>query len=249
MGMGGCMVSLDYRNHGTANRFRRKRAERLRQLLDETADRLGRDLVIVDVGGRPDYWTNLPHLRRIARIDLMNAEEGELTRAFPHDVPADLFTRTLGDARRLDGYADGSVDFVHSNSVIEHVGSWGDMWAMASELRRVGRAGWMQTPAWSFPIEPHFHAPFMHWFGAPMRARMLSISAARRFRRMDLARRRKVVESVNLLTREEVALLFPECAIHTERVALLAKSYVAYWHLDDGHLGDPIQDAAVSRAA
>lgn len=250
--MGNCMLSLNYGNHGTVNRFRRKRAELLRKLLDETADRLGRDLVVVDVGGRPDYWMNLPHLDRIARIDLMNAEEDELTRELPADAPADLFTRSLGDARKLDGHADKSIDFIHSNSVIEHVGGWTDMRAMATELRRVGRAGWMQTPAWSFPVEPHFHTPFMHWFGAPMRARMLSISAARRFRNMDLARRRKAVETVNLLTRPEVRALFPGCTIYTERLALLAKSYVAYWHLDDPVADTPTkasQDGAANRAA
>ena len=238
------MVPLDYSNHGTVNRFRRKRGEMLRRLLDETIERLGRDIHIVDIGGRPDYWLNLPHLDRIARIDLMNASADELNRPLPDDAPAELFTRSVGDARRLDNYAAKSVDFIHSNSVIEHVGGWVNMAAMASELRRVGRAGWMQTPAWSFPVEPHFHTPFMHWFGAPMRARMLLISAARRFRNMDLARRRRAVETVNLLTRAEVTALFPNCAIHTERVAFLAKSYVAYWHIDD-----PVQDVERKQAA
>lgn len=227
------MPWLNYGSHATVNRFRRKRAELLRQVLDETADRLRRDLVVVDVGGRPDYWLNLPHLDRIARIDLMNSSEDEMGRPLPDDAPRELFTRSVGDARRLDGYADGSVDFVHSNSVIEHVGGWVQMKAMADELLRVGQAGWMQTPAWSFPVEPHFHVPFMHWFGAPLRAKMLSISVARRFRRMDLARRRKAVETVNLMTRAEVEHLFPGCTIHTERFALLAKSYVAYWRAGD----------------
>jgi hypothetical protein len=216
----------------------------LRRLLDETVERLGRDITILDVGGRPDYWLNLPSLDRIARIDVMNAEPDEMDRPLPDDAPKGVFTRSVGDARRLEGHADRSVDFIHSNSVIEHVGSWTDMNDMARELRRVGRAGWMQTPAWSFPIEPHFHTPFMHWFGAPMRARMLSISVARRFRQMGLAKRRREVESVTLLTRAEVAELFPGCAIHTERVALLAKSYVAYWHVDD-----PVQDGRLRQAA
>lgn len=238
------MLSLNYANHGTVNRFRRRRALLLRQQIDDAVRRLGRDLVIMDVGGRPDYWLNLPSMDGISRIDLMNFEESELDRPLPDGAPKDLFTRSVGDARNLAGHESKSIDFVHSNSVIEHVGGWDDIGAMATELRRVGRAGWMQTPAWSFPIEPHFHVAFMHWFGAPMRARMLSLSAAKRFRRMPLARRRRVVEAVNLLSRSEVAHLFPNCTIHTERVALLAKSYVAYWHLDDA-----VQDGAVMQAA
>ena len=71
----------------------------------------------------------------------------------------DIFVRKVGDARNLSEYADGSVDLVHSNSVIEHVGGWADMRAMADEMMRIGRSGWMQTPAWEFPVEPHFRAP------------------------------------------------------------------------------------------
>ncbi len=218
----------DYGSHGTVNRFRRRRAALLRKKLDAVADLLGRDLVILDVGGRPDYWNNLS-LDRIARIDLLNYHELELDRALPPGLPDSIFTRSLGDARNLSTIPDQSIDFVHSNSVIEHVGGWADMQAMASELRRVGRAGWVQTPAFSFPIEPHFHVPFMHWFGAPMRARMLSISLAKRFRRMSLAKRRRTVESVNLLNKRELAILFPDCPIYTERFALLTKSYAVHW--------------------
>jgi hypothetical protein len=138
-----------------------------------------------------------------------------------------MFRALLGDARRLEGRADGSVDLVHSNSVIEHVGPWQDMAAMASELRRVGRAGWMQTPAWEFPIEPHFRAPFLHWFGQPLRRRMLALSP--HYRRAGLAARRLHVDRINLLSRAEVAALFPGCEIWVERVALLPKSYVARW--------------------
>ena len=222
------MHLLNYQGHGTVNRFRRNRGRLLRKQIDDVARTLGRDLVILDVGGRPDYWLNLG-FENIARVDLLNAREMELNRSLPADVPEGIFTRRIGDARDLKEFADGSVDLVHSNSVIEHVGGWRDMQAMAHELRRVGRSGWVQTPAWGFPIEPHFHAPFMHWFGAPMRARMLSISLGRKFRRMDLAKRRVVVEGINLLTRREIQALFPGCEIYTERFLLLAKSYTARW--------------------
>ena len=77
--------------------------------------------------------------------------------------------RKVGDACDLAGYPDRSVDLVHSNSVIEHVGGWPRMAAMAGELMRVARAGWVQTPAWEFPIEPHFHAPLVHRFASRCR--------------------------------------------------------------------------------
>ena len=117
----------------------------------------------------------------------MNYSAAELEREAEGGGTGDIFVRKVGDARNLSDYADGSVDLVHSNSVIEHVGGWADMRAMADEMMRVGRAGWMQTPAWEFPVEPHFRAPFLHWFGDPLRARMLSLSVEKRHRRMDMS--------------------------------------------------------------
>ena len=166
---------------------------------------------------------------RICRIDLLNPRRIELDRGMPEGVPSQVFTRCVGDGRNLHEYADQSVDLVHSNSVIEHVGGWKDMQKLSSELARVGRAGWVQTPAWSFPVEPHFNMPVMHWFGAPMRARMLSLSLGRRFRRISLAKRRETVEGINLLTRSEFQLQFPSGQIFTERFLLFAKSYTAHW--------------------
>lgn len=121
------------------------------------------------------------------------------------------------------------MDLVHSNSVIEHVGNWDDMAAMAKEALRVGRSGWIQTPAWAFPIEPHFHVPLMYWFGKPVGRRMLSCSPFAHFRNAGLAERRKLVESINLLSRREMAALFPGCNLYLERL-ILPKGFAARWY-------------------
>jgi hypothetical protein len=220
----------------TVNRFRKRRGRRLRRQIEVLAEHLGRDIVVLDVGGRPDYWTNVG-LARIARIDLVNYSEAELEREVDGGDPGGIFVRKVGDARNLSDYADGSIDFIHSNSVIEHVGGWRDMQAMADEMMRVGRAGWMQTPAWEFPVEPHFRAPFLHWFGEPLRARMLSLSVEKRHRRMDTHKRRRRVEMIHLLSRGDVRALFPGRTIETERMALLPKSYVVRWMPDGLPLG------------
>jgi Methyltransferase domain len=215
-------------NYSPINRFRSNRGRHLRKQIRAMARHLGRDLVVLDVGGRPDYWANVG-LDHIARVEVLNYSSEELERGFPGDVPAEIFQCRIGDARNLSDYADKSVDFVHSNSVIEHVGGWTDMSAMASELMRVGQAGWVQTPAYEFPIEPHFRAPFVHWFGRPTRARLLSFLSARApMRRMDLDRRCRKIEGINLLSRREVKHLFPGCRLYVERV-ILAKSYAARW--------------------
>ena len=218
-------------SYSSVNRFRSARGKVLRRMIDTLAAHLGRELTVLDVGGRPDYWANVG-VGGIARIELLNIDDAELGRALPPGLPERLFVRKLGDACDLAGYPDGSVDLVHSNSVIEHVGPWPRMAAMAGELMRVGRAGWVQTPAWEFPVEPHFRAPFLHWFARPMQARLMSLSFDARVRRSGLDIRRRRVDSVNLLSRREVRALFPDRPLYVERV-VLAKSFVVHW-LPDG---------------
>lgn len=213
--------------YSPVNRFRTNRGKRLRKQIDALARHLGRDIVVLDVGGRPDYWLNVG-LDHIARVDLVNHSESELEREGPGATRSEKFVRKLGDARDLSDYADKSVDLVHSNSVIEHVGGWPDMTAMAREMMRVGQAGWMQTPAWEFPIEPHFRAPFLHWFAQPLRARLMWLSASPGQRRLDVHGRRMRVESINLLSKGEVKALFPGQNLWVERL-VLAKSYVVRW--------------------
>jgi len=205
----------------TVNRFRQERGKILAEKINRFSKYLGREIAILDVGGRPDYWNNVG-LDHISSITILNYDEKELER----DAPAKIFVNQVSDARNLSNFADQSVDFVHSNSVIEHVGLWPDMSAMASELRRVGQAGWVQTPAWEFPIEPHFRAPFLHWFGQPLRRRLLWMSKS--YRALNVAERRRHVDRINLLSKAEVEALFPGCGIFVERL-VLAKSYTAHW--------------------
>jgi hypothetical protein len=211
----------------SVNRFRTLRGRILRKQIETLAHFLGRDIIILDVGGRPDYWANVG-VGQVARIDLLNHEADEMERALPADMPEGLFDRRIGDARDLSDYGDQSVDLVHSNSVIEHVGNWRDMHAMARELMRVGLSGWVQTPAWEFPIEPHLRAPFGHWFGKPAQTTMLWLSTRREIRSLTRPQRRELVESYNLLSKGEIRSLFPGRPILTERI-ILAKSYVVHW--------------------
>lgn len=209
----------------TVNRFRSARGRVLRAHIEALSQRLGRPVDILDVGGRAEYWDNVG-LGGIARIKLMNYDPAELDRTVPD---AQMFSKIVGDARNLSDYADNSVDLVHSNSVIEHVGMWNDMASMASEVMRVGRAGWIQTPAWEFPVEPHFRTLFMHWLGAPAQRAMFSLSFEKRLRKLPMSVRRQALDGVNLLSYREIKALFPDRDIYIERVALLPKSYTVRW--------------------
>lgn len=207
---------------GTVSSFRQRRGRILARKIEALAEHKKRPVTILDVGGRRDYWDNVG-FAGIGQIVLLNIDPTDLGRATSRE---DIFEDRIGDARQLE-VGDLEFDFYHSNSVIEHVGTWGDMKSMSREARRVAQAGWLQTPAWEFPLEPHFRLPFMHWLGTPARAALLSM--ARAYRTQDRDARRMHAERINLLSYSEVRLLFPGCEIEIERVMLLAKSYIVQW--------------------
>ena len=213
---------IDYE---TVNRFRKARGKLLANYIHNLAASYGRDITVLDIGGRAEYWTNVG-TKNISKIIVLNSAAHELARIHPQ---THLFQPEVGDARDLRNYPDKSVDLVHSNSVIEHVGDWSSMTAFADEALRVGMSGWVQTPAFEFPIEPHFKLPLAHWLPAPLRRKYLRLSPG--YQSANVAERRGHVDRINLLTRKEVKALFPhqEIEIITERFALLPKSYVVRW--------------------
>jgi SAM-dependent methyltransferase len=108
-------------------------------------------------------------------------------------------------------FEDDQFDLVYCSSVIEHVAP-AKRAAFASELRRVGRGWFVQTPAFSFPIEPHSLLPGAQWLPASLRKRYWSLGVAGAW------------EEIELLKRAEFEALFgPALA---ERAGLLVKSWV-----------------------
>jgi hypothetical protein len=124
---------------------------------------------------------------------------------------------------------DKSYDILYSNSVIEHVGDWHRQQQFASEARRVGKALWVQTPAYGCPIEPHYMTPFIHYFPPSFQRKI-----ARWFTVWGLIERpnreqvQAMVGSIRLLRKAEMSMLFPDCEIVTERLLwIIPKSYIA----------------------
>jgi SAM-dependent methyltransferase len=108
-------------------------------------------------------------------------------------------------------FADDAFDLVYCSSVIEHVPP-ARRAAFAAELRRVGRGWFVQTPALSFPIEPHSLLPGAHWLPRRMRKVYWRLGATGGW------------EEISLLSRGELEALFG--AARAERVGGLVKSWV-----------------------
>jgi len=133
----------------------------------------------------------------------------------------DLFARpeypgpfVQADAAERLPFADGEFDLAYSSSVIEHVPP-ARRARFAGEVRRVARGFYVQTPAWSFPLEPHALLPGAHWLPPAARERYWRLGAQGPW------------EDVALLRRWELRALFPEGAVLPERVGPLTKSWVA----------------------
>ena len=82
------------------------------------------------------------------------------------------------DATERLPFDDGAFDLAYSSSVVEHVDP-ARRAAFAAEIRRVARGWFVQTPAWSFPIEPHALLPFAHWLPAVAAAPLLAAGRGR----------------------------------------------------------------------
>jgi SAM-dependent methyltransferase len=108
-------------------------------------------------------------------------------------------------------FDDDEFDLVYCSSVIEHVAP-ARREAFAAELRRVGRGWFVQTPAFSFPVEPHALLPFAHWLPVALRKRYWRLGAAGAW------------EEISLLRRGELERLFGPAL--GERAGPLVKSWV-----------------------
>ena len=176
-----------------AGRARRRRHARFFALTG-----LGPDARVVDVGcGRLGLRALEPDLD-VTGVDLADRPEypGPFVRA---DAAAGL------------PFADGEFDLAYCSSVIEHVAP-ARRAAFAAELRRVARGWFVQTPAWSFPIEPHSLLPAAHWLPPSVRRRIWRLGAAGAW------------EEIELLRRAEVEALFGPAL--PERLGPLVKSWV-----------------------
>jgi len=111
-------------------------------------------------------------------------------------------------------FADGEFELAYCSSVIEHVAP-PDRARFAAEVVRVARSVFVQTPAWSFPVEPHALLPFAHWLPVDLRRRYWRLGASGDW------------EDIPLLRRAELATLFPGTEVKAERFGPLAKSWVA----------------------
>lgn len=197
----------------------RARKKRLELFIEQMEPKAGER--ILDLGcGRAGWLNDLDPGIEVIGVDREPSLPG-------YDGPNRSYRQ--GDALDLP-FADGEFDIAFSNSVIEHLDP-GDWERFASEIQRVSKRFFVQTPNKWFPIEPHVLLPGYQFLPASLQRRI-----------WPLAVRNEPYDEITLLTSNDLSSLFPKAEILRERVGPWTKSLIAI-----GQVGrDSVQETEVS---
>lgn len=202
-------------------RFRRRRVRLLLELFPNACN-----FEVCDLGGSKHFWQSVSSILRPRHVDVVNLESEALDAAGVSDLlDAERFRFVVYDGHRLDCEPD-HYDFVLCNSVIEHVPPEGRA-AFAAEIGRIAPKAFVQTPAYAFPVDPHFLLPAVHWLPRPIGRRLALVSPWRLLSRSDRATADRYFAETRLLRKAELQELFPDAEVLVERFFGLPKSYVA----------------------
>ena len=204
--------------HPVTRWFRRRRAQDILRLVPDFDE-----LSICDLGGSRHFWEKMDGILNPKRLTILNvADDGAAeSTAATTDIRVELY-----DGLHIP-YPDKHFDVVICNSVIEHVPPRQRRGLMA-EVDRVGRSYFVQTPAFGFPLEPHFFMPFMHWLPRVVSRRMAMVSTYRFLTGASKEQVNSYFDEVRLLTRREFSAYLPDAGVLTERVMGVPKSHTLY---------------------
>src|ERR1700730_7342017 len=158
------------------------------------------------------------------------AEQFESLYEHPHQVTGGgISLSEVQDYRRsfpgvktlvFDGCAlpfrDKSFDVIYSNAVIEHLPDHEAQQRFAAEVVRVASGWFVTTPNLYYPIEPHYHLPFVQFL--PQRWQRSLVKSLGRTPYANL----------NLLTKRQLHRLLPDGDVIGCRITFYSATLVAY---------------------
>ncbi|MEH1765995.1 MAG: class I SAM-dependent methyltransferase [Nostoc sp.] len=205
-----------------ASKLRKKRFSLFTSILDSMPS----PIKILDVGGTISFWENLGFLNEEVKdveITLLNVKFIEVSSTHPK------IKQVVGNATNMANFQSNEFDIVYSNSVIEHVGDYEQQRQMATEVMRVGKKYFVQTPNLFFPIEPHFVFPLFQFMPINIRVWLLTNFALGWYDKVaDKQLARSIATSIKLLNKRKFLNLFPEAQLYKEKFFGLTKSFTVY---------------------
>ena len=113
-------------------------------------------------------------------------------------------------------FADKSFDIVYSNAVLEHLPGNNFVERFAAEVQRVGKGWFVTTPNFWYPVEPHYHLPFVQLLpGATQRSLVKHLG-------------KTPYEHLHLLTARQLRRLFPAGEVVSSRITFYPETLIAY---------------------
>jgi ubiquinone/menaquinone biosynthesis C-methylase UbiE len=200
-------------------RFRRRRGEVILQLYPEL-----KSMKVLDLGGSIHFWFESGLIDYVGQVVIYNISKSEVDIS---DQYSHLISFKLYDGLNLPE-GDQSFDLVLSNSVLEHIPENYRI-RVVSEMMRVGKRGFVQTPALEFPVEPHFVLPFLHWLPKSIGRYFVKISPWAILAGRTSIQQDSYFSEVNLLSKRNLINLFPTKDIRAERFMGFPKAWLVTW--------------------
>lgn len=200
-----------------SSRFRRKRFKIFQTYLAKVELTNPK---ILDVGGTEDYWNqiNLIFGTNFQPI-INNISKDEIDRGNLSGI--------VDDGKFLSSVKDNTFDITYSNSVIEHLSTSEEQQEMANNFQRVAQYYFVQTPAFIFPFEPHFLFLFFHWLPRMIRIWLVLHFNLGWFKKCNTKMNAKLlVDSIRILKKRELKILFKDATIIKEKFLMMSKSYI-----------------------
>jgi hypothetical protein len=197
-------------------KIRNKRMAFFIEFLDSI--KTDKTLKILDIGGTNYFWDlwlkNIPFTIDLTLLNINN----EITKGYKSII---LDANELYKLDKLD------YDVVFSNSLIEHLTTYENQIKFAETILRISKKHFIQTPAFIFPLEPHFLFPFFHWFSKNIRVFLVQHFNLGWYKKQDnLGEAKKLVDEIRILKKKELKDLFPNSKIVTEKMFFITKSYI-----------------------
>jgi hypothetical protein len=176
---------------------------------------------VCDLGGSIHFWQELGIQLEADKLTILNVDQAGVGAVPGSDAPP--YKVVLYDGTHIP-FTDQQFDLLVCNSVIEHV-PIARRAELAREMTRVAKRVFCQTPAYSFPIEPHFVLPAVHWLPRRISFPLIHLSPWRLLARPDAKTIHDYFWGTNLLRKQELQALFPRGEVTEEKILGLAKSY------------------------
>ena len=203
------------RSDSVAANLRRKRLELFEALLCSISHTTEK-IAVLDVGGTEGFWERSSLLSNFnLESTVLNPLDDQYTR-IEASLPGVKFIS--GDARNMTQFQDGEFDIAFSNSVIEHVRTYSDQRNMASEVQRVAKRYFIQTPNRYFPIEPHFLFPLFQFLPISTRVWLvMSLNVGWQNKWNNKEKAEEFIVSIQLLNKRDFFNLFPAAKCFEEK--------------------------------